>query len=59
MVKKDVHQLLNDGGLKQWQLADALGINETTLCRRLRRPLTKEFEAEVVKAIETLKEKKL
>ena len=56
MIKSDVHQLLNENGLKQWQLADALGISETTLCRRLRHPLTEDFETEVVNAIETLKE---
>ena len=58
MEKTDVQQLLSDNELRQWQLAEALGISEYTLCKRLRRPLAEDFEAEVVKAIETLKEMK-
>ena len=57
MEKADVRKLLNDTGLRQWQLADALGISEYTLCKRLRRPLSKDFEAEVRRAIDELKEK--
>lgn len=58
MTKSDVQTILKDCGLRQWQLAEALGISEYTLCKRLRRPLTEEFKAEVCKAIETLREKK-
>ena len=58
MVKTDVQSLLNENGLRQWQLADALGISEYTLCKRLRHPLSKDFETEVRDAIDELKEKK-
>jgi len=57
MEKYNVQKLLHDNGLRQWQLADALGISEYTLCKRLRRPLSEDFEAEVRRAIEALKEK--
>ena len=55
MTKADVQKLLKDSGLRQWQLAEALGISEYTLCKRLRHPLTEEFEADVRRTIETLK----
>ena len=56
MEKQEVKKLLQDNGFKQWQLADALGISEYTLCKRLRRPLSEDFEAKVRKAIEDMKE---
>ena len=58
MEKNEVQKLLNDNGLRQWQLADALGISEYTLCKRLRRPLSEDFEAEVRRAIDELKKEK-
>ena len=30
-------------GVKQWELADKLGMADTTLCRKLRKPVTDEF----------------
>lgn len=56
MNKAELRTILNENRLKQWELAEALGISEYTLCKRLRRPLTEDFEAEVIRAIETLKE---
>ena len=56
MTKEEVQKKLSESGVRQWQLAEALGVSEYTLCKKLRHPLKEEFEAEVLKAIEELKE---
>lgn len=57
MNKADVRAILNENGLRQWELAEAIGISEYTLCKRLRRDLSADFEEEVLQAIEQLKER--
>ena len=44
-------------GLKQWELAQLLGISQTTLCdlERRRRPITPEIEEKIKKAIDEAK----
>lgn len=39
-VNQDLKQMMKVHHVKQWQLADVLGIHETTMCRRLRHELT-------------------
>ncbi len=33
----DIRAVLKETGVKQWELAEKIGIAETTLCRKLRR----------------------
>jgi len=44
-------------GLKQWELAQLLGISQTTLCdlERGRRPITPEIEEKIRRAIDAAK----
>lgn len=37
MQNKDIRQALVEAGFKQWELAEALGIHEGNLSRKLRR----------------------
>ena len=46
----DVKQKIRASGVFQWQVAEAIGIGEATLCRWLRRP--EKLEKAVVKKIE-------
>lgn len=39
-----------------WQLADRLGVCELTMTRWLRKPLSKEKEAQIMAAIDDLRE---
>lgn len=52
----DVRAALICAGMKQWQLADALGVSESFLCRRLRKELSGEEKETMLKAIEKAKE---
>lgn len=47
----EVRQALRDKGLRQWQLAERLGVSENTLCRQLRKELPAEQKARILKAI--------
>ena len=38
-MNKDIKKLFQSHGLKQWQVAEAMGISETTLCVWLRHEL--------------------
>ena len=42
---------LKENGMKQWQLADLMGIREETLCRMLRHELSEAEQIEIVKLI--------
>ena len=45
MENKDIRSLIKDECIKHWQLAERLGISESTLVRKLRKELnTKEKE---------------
>lgn len=51
MNKEHVRKLLLENNLKQWELADRLGISEYTLCKRLRHPINDEFETAIREAV--------
>ena len=44
MIKrnKEIREVLKQTGLKQWYLAELMGVSEQTLCRRLRVELPEE-----------------
>lgn len=52
MKNKVIREALTAAGMKQWQLADLLGISEPTLTRWLRHELPQEKQAEIVAVIE-------
>lgn len=51
MKNKVIREALTAAGMKQWQLADLLGISEPTLTRWLRHELPQEKQAEIVAVI--------
>ena len=52
MKNNVIREALTAAGMKQWQLADLLGISEPTLTRWLRHELPQEKQAEIVAVIE-------
>ena len=53
-MNEDVRRAIRISGFKHWQIAAAMGIGETTLCRWLRDALTAERRAAILSAIEAL-----
>lgn len=54
MMNGDVRKMLRICGLHQWQLAEAVGIGESTLCRWLRSPLSPDKLQRITAAIREL-----
>ena len=55
MANNAIRQQIAEAGLKHWEVADAAGISEATLCVWLRKPLVNERLERVCSAIEKLK----
>ena len=55
MANLEIRSAISNAGLRHWQVADAVGISEATLCVWLRRPLSNEREKRVTDAINQLK----
>ena len=49
-VKKKMHST----GVRQWQIAEYLGISEATMCRKMRVELDPDFRNKVIAAIEAI-----
>ena len=45
-------------GIKQWQLAEAMGISETHLSRKLRKELSQEEKQNILEIIDRLSKEK-
>ena len=54
MSNKEIRCALVNYGIKQYTLADCLGISETSLSKKLRRELPPEEKAKILAAIERL-----
>lgn len=50
----DIRNKLKNEGIKQWQLAEKMGIGEMTLLRKLRRELPTEEKQKIFAIIEEL-----
>ena len=55
MANTEIRNAISNAGLRHWQVADAAGISEATLCVWLRKPLSDEREKRVNDAINLLK----
>lgn len=55
MKNEDVRSEVKAAGLKLWQIAEGLGINDGNFSRLLRRELSDEKKAEIRSIIEKLK----
>ena len=54
MANKDIRMALIETGVKQWELADALGVQDTSLSRKLRHKLPAEDKARILEAIRSV-----
>lgn len=57
MTNQEIRERIKELGLKQWQVADACGIGESTLVRWFRHELSNEQKIIVLKAIHELKKR--
>lgn len=51
MKNLNIRNALAQNNMKQWQLADYLGISEYTLCKKLRRELPDREQEKIMKVI--------
>lgn len=58
MENVEIRYAYMQAGIKQWQLAEALGLSETHFSRKLRRELPQEEKQRIMEAIERLAQEK-
>lgn len=51
MVNEKIKEALKNKGLRQWQLAEMLGISEQTICRRMRKELPLDEQEKMLSII--------
>lgn len=56
-ANKEIRDALRIADMRQWELADALGISEFTLCSKLRRELEPETKEHILSIIKGGKKK--
>lgn len=56
-ANEGIRKRIDDAGLKQWQVAEEVGINHVTMSVWLRTPLTDEQADRVERAIDSLEAK--
>ncbi len=54
-ANQKIRDLMYITGVKQWEVARAIGCHESVLCRDLREELPSERKKEIIAAIERLK----
>ena len=54
MKNIEIRNQLKETKIKHWQLAEKLGIADTTLCRKLRKELPEREKESILNAIEEL-----
>lgn len=59
MKNSDIRKMINDAGLKHWQVAEIAGISHGTLCIWLRTDLSEERRTRIIDAIERIKQEGL
>jgi uncharacterized protein YidB (DUF937 family) len=55
MANQEIRELASKGGIKLWQIADKLGINDGNLSRKLRHELPEVEKERVIRIIDELK----
>lgn len=56
-ANEEIRKRIDDAGLKQWQVAEEVGINHVTMSVWLRTPLTDEQTDRVEQALDALEAK--
>lgn len=54
MCNLDIRKAIKDANVRHWQVAETLGIAETTFCRMLRKELSAEQKRKTMAAIKGL-----
>ena len=54
ITNKEIRRKIGAYGLKQWQVADALGMSEATFYRKLRKELPNDEKEKILAIIEEL-----
>ncbi len=55
MSNKDIERLLKQEQIYKWEVAEKLGLHETTFCRWWRKELSQEQVQRVLSAVEEIK----
>ena len=53
-ANKEIRTAMFEANVRQWQLAERLGKNETFVCRMLRKELPEDQKQEILATIEAL-----
>lgn len=51
----EIRTAIKESGFKHWQIANMIGVADTTFCRMLRRELSENKKQEILTAIQTAK----
>ena len=54
----DIKQVIKQSGIRQYEIAEYIGIHEVYLCQKLRKPIDADFERKILLAIRELLEEK-
>lgn len=54
MCNQEIRAAVKRSGIRMWQLAEALGIADTTLCKRLRKELSDNERKSILEVISKL-----
>lgn len=58
MTNQDVRNAVSSNGFRLWQLAEALGVNDGNLSRKLRRELPSDQKEHIFQTIEKMIERR-
>lgn len=51
MKNQEIRNAMKENNIKQWELAEMLGISENTMCRKLRKELPDEEKQHILEII--------
>lgn len=54
-MNQEIKKIFKETGVKQWQVAQQLGIGESTLCRMMRVELSPNMKAAILEAVKVLR----
>ena len=55
MSNIEIREAIKESGLRHWQIADMIGVADTTFCRMLRRELPEDKKQEILTVIQAAK----
>lgn len=58
MKSQKIKEVIRNSGIRQWEIAEYLGMNEFSLSRKLRNEVKPEFEKQILLAIMHIKQER-